>query len=157
KREGNIYTLARASGGPTRKMWDIANGIVLHTAFSPDGRHLAGIIQKPGGIAELLAGDLETGRVAKIVPSQPRGLGGVTWLGNRRLLFAQAELPPRSAEFNLWAVQMDATTGLPAGRALQLTHWTNFAIGGLSSSADGEQVYFLKQESQLDVYLLPLR
>jgi serine/threonine protein kinase len=156
KRDGSLYTIARASGGPPRKVWDSADGNVLDTAFSPDGRHLAGTIQKPSGF-ELLAGDIETGKVSTIVPSQPRALRGVTWLGDRRLLFAQAEPPPRIAEWNLWEVQLDARTGAAVNRPRQVTHWTNFWIFGLSSSTNGGRVCFLKQESQTDVYLLALR
>jgi Tol biopolymer transport system component len=84
-------------------------------------------------------------------------LSGVAWLGTDRLIYSQAEPEPHASEFNLWVLRLEATTRAAAGKPRQRTHWVNFSISDLASSADGRRVCFLNGESQGDVYILRLR
>jgi serine/threonine protein kinase len=154
KRTPDYYAFSRANGGPERKVWDRAKGEILYTAFSPDGRYAAGTVQMPAATA-IVVGDIQTGSLTSMLAPQSRVIGPLTWLGNDRLLYAQTEPPPRTAEWNLWQVRFDGKE--IKGSPRQRTRWVNFTIAGLSSSAKGERICLLKRDSQTDVYLMPLR
>jgi Tol biopolymer transport system component len=154
KRTPKYYSIARANGGPERKVWDTANGEVRYSAFSPEGRYAAGTVQSAAGSA-LVIGDLQSGNFITMRAPESRIIGPLSWMGQGRMLYAQTEPPPRSGEWNLWEVQFDSKA--IKGRPRQRTHWVNFTISALASSAMGDRICLMKGDSQTDVYLMALR
>lgn len=61
----------------------------------------------------------------------------------------------RSWTANLWAVDLNPSTGVPSGAPHRLTQWTDFQIDHLSASADGSRLCFLRSSSftHSDIYV----
>jgi hypothetical protein len=68
-----------------------------------------------------------------------------------RLIYSHAEGPQNFT--NLWELPVDSAQGTPSGPPRKLTDWTNFAISGISATADGNQVALLNGTWQADVYV----
>ncbi|MGI8959814.1 MAG: protein kinase domain-containing protein [Bryobacteraceae bacterium] len=146
--DGKVYSLDRKDAVPGRAAW------------SPHDRHLAIIFHPPGGLSasdriEVL--DPESGRwttvaSSTVVSSALEAISGVAWLSDDELAYAKYETAPRTGS-NLWAVDLNPSTGLPSGAAHRLTQWTEYPIEQLSASADGSRLCIRTFGIQSDIYV----
>lgn len=74
------------------------------------------------------------------------------WL-DHRLIYARAEPAPRQGDANLWEIRTHGRTGHPTGSPRRLTNWSGFSAFGLSATADGKRMVYLRGQGQADVYV----
>ena len=94
---------------------------------------------------------VKTGQ-ATTVFADPRFTSGCL-LPDGRMIYSVSEPPPKQNDANLWEIKIDARTGQAASRPRRITNWAGFTLSGLSVTADGKRLAFLKGTSQADVYV----
>src|SRR5260221_7633951 len=81
-------------------------------------------------------------------------IGPLAWASDGRLIYAQAEPPPRQLDSNLWSIGLDPG-GHPTGVPLRLTNDSG-SVASISTSADGKRIVYIKGIPQPDVYTAKL-
>jgi DNA-binding winged helix-turn-helix (wHTH) protein/Tol biopolymer transport system component len=103
-----------------------------------------------------LKGGQPTLAVSDSLPA-PRGAlwsSTFSWLPSGRLIYSRVD--PTSYihnTCNLWEVPVDVRTGQASGQPERLTRWVGSELEGLSSTADGKRLVFLKRSWQHRAYL----
>ena len=70
------------------------------------------------------------------------------WLPSGRIVYAgNLEGTAADVEGNLWQLAVDADSATPRDKPHQLTNWSGFNVDGLSASADGKRLVFLRGTS----------
>ena len=119
-----------------------------------DGQHIA--YARGHSVAGELAitvewHDVTTGRTTTVF-SDARFTSGCL-LPDGRMIYSVSEPPPKQSDANLWEIRIDARTGQAVSRPRRITNWAGFTLSGLSITADGKRLAFLKGTSQADVYI----
>ncbi len=65
-------------------------------------------------------------------------------LPNGRLIYSGLDRSSLYRGGSLWEIQADLRTGLPRGEPRRIAHWPDFEISGLSRTADGKRLAFVK-------------
>ena len=94
---------------------------------------------------------VKTGQATTVL-ADPRFTSGCL-LPDGRMIYSVSEPPPKQNDANLWEIKIDARTGQAASRPRRITNWAGFTLSGLSVTADGKRLAFLKGTSQADVYV----
>ena len=151
--------MMRADGEQQRRLVGQEGDFFGAVSWDPAGNRLAYVrgrfhpgSEKVQGWIEML--DLTTGRT-QIVLSAPGLYDLLNWTADGRLVYGLEEEPPNPEGSNLWAVRINAATGLPAGTPARLTNDTGFATA-VSASSDGRRLVFIKRAVQPDVYIARL-
>ena len=76
--------------------------------------------------------------------------GPLAWASDGRLIYAQAEPPPRQLDSNLWSISLDPG-GHPTGTPIRLTDDSG-SVSSISISADAKRIAYVKGVPQPDVY-----
>lgn len=87
----------------------------------------------------------------EVILSLPRLGAALGWTTDDRLIYSMDESPPNQSDSNLWWVHLNRN-GQPSGTPVRLTGEPG-AIAGISLSADGKRLAFLKEAWQPDVYV----
>jgi len=68
-----------------------------------------------------------------------------TWTAPGRLIYTRhIESSTDEYSANLWDLKADAENGAAQGKPHRLTNWSGFRVGGLSATADGKHLEFLR-------------
>jgi Tol biopolymer transport system component/DNA-binding winged helix-turn-helix (wHTH) protein len=78
--------------------------------------------------------------------------GGLAWLADGRLFFSMAEPPPTQGDTNVWAMPLDAKTGLASGERVRITNGPDHKPV-MDASADGKKILFMRTNIQPAVYV----
>jgi Tol biopolymer transport system component/DNA-binding winged helix-turn-helix (wHTH) protein len=148
--------LASSDGEQARKIVGEPGDIFGSVAWSPDGRRLAFVRYRyhPGayeGYVSIAVCDPTT-KETNITLSDLKLGDALAWAPDGRLIYSLAEPPPNQSGSNLWAVPLDSTTGRPIGAATRLTNSPDKKMG-LSVSANGKSLVFLKWSGAPQIYL----
>jgi serine/threonine protein kinase/Tol biopolymer transport system component len=154
---GREIWLMEPGGGESRKLVIAAEGEWLGPViWAPTGRRIAFWRfhqQAEKSEVTLESRDLQGGQPTTIWSGQKTYFfGGSCWLRDGRIIYALAE-PPNLFDSNLWEIKTDPQTSEPSGKPKRITNWVGFSLGGLSSTADGRRLVFLRGTSQSDVYV----
>lgn len=77
---------------------------------------------------------------------------------SRRFIYSRRDRPELFRGGSLWAIQADIRTGLPRGQPQRIASWPDFGISGLSHTADGRRLAFLKENTeQFSIYVGDLK
>lgn len=124
--------------------------------WSPDGLHLAFARYRYHPVAHegyvSIAVCNPATKETHIILSDLQLDEALAWAPDGRLIYSLAEPPPNQSGSNLWAVRLDSTTGQPIGGATKLTNSADRKMG-LSVSANGKSLVFLKCSGSPHVYL----
>jgi len=132
-----------------------ASSHFAEAVWAPDGRRIA--TRSFGGRCAIETRDLIGGPATVVsLPDRCGGYESLWWLSDGRLIYSQPEPPPNQNDDNLWEIRVDPRTGAPAGSPQRITHWVDSHFWGLSATADGKRLAFLKGNSQSDVYVAEL-
>jgi serine/threonine protein kinase len=134
--------------------------------WSPTGQRLVYLLDK-GVTDKSHKLNIETcnldGGQRTVVLSDPRldktngDLSGVTWLADGRVLFSLPEPSPNEKDVNIWAIEVDLSTGRALGKPSRVTNWTGFYSNYFRHSADGKRLVFLKTRLQWGVRIREIR
>jgi serine/threonine protein kinase/Tol biopolymer transport system component/DNA-binding winged helix-turn-helix (wHTH) protein len=102
---------------------------------------------------ELESRDLKGGPPA-VLASSLDDASSYLLLPNRRLIYSRRDRPELFLGGSLWSVQADLRTGLPRGQVRRIATWPDFEVSGLSGTADGARLAFLKENTeQFTIYV----
>jgi Tol biopolymer transport system component/DNA-binding winged helix-turn-helix (wHTH) protein len=162
-----VFTTGGTPSMPFRELWvmgpqgeqarkiavtDQTRGF-LEAAWAPDGRRIATLAC--GNRRAIETHDLTGGRPILVAsnPNLGKNYEALVWLSDGRLIYPQAEPPPNQSYDNLWEIKVDPRTGEPAGKPRRVTNWVDTHFWGLSATADGKRLAFIKGNPQTDVYV----
>jgi len=125
----------------------------LEAVWAPDGRRIATLAW--GDRRAIETHGLTGGRPILVAsnPNLGKNYEALAWLSDGRLIYPQAEPPPNQSYDNLWEIKVDPRTGEPAGKPRRVTNWVDTHFWGLSATADGKRLAFIKGNPQTDVYV----
>ena len=66
------------------------------------------------------------------------------WLADGRLVYIRREDEQRGGD-NFWELRIDSNTGNPIGNPRRITNWGGYHSWGLSATADGKVITFVRQ------------
>ncbi len=156
--EGRGLWLMDPNGGNARKLYETGeDSVIVAATWSPDGQRLMYRQSEPQG-DRILTRDLNGGPPGNVFsPSEMKKVEDAAWLADGRFIYAVRESSTFNGGCNLWETRLDPRTGERSARSRQLTHWSGFCEGYLSTTADAKTLVFLKQEGHLASYLGNLR
>jgi Tol biopolymer transport system component len=94
----------------------------------------------------------DTGRRTPLLPRQPYPILGLCWLSSTRLAYSLEDASAQTTS-DLWTIDVDSQSGVPTGAPVRRTHWPDFHIDGLSASADGRTLCFLRRKGQGKIWV----
>jgi Tol biopolymer transport system component len=146
------------SGDQARKLFDTdQESSIGRLRWSPDGTRVL-YVQADRSGDTLLSRDLKGGPPTSLLgPGEMKQVNDFFWLAEGRLLYSVAE--PESLEgsaCNFWEMRLDGYTGTPIEKPRRLTNWSGFCVSGLSITADGKTLAFLKWAGKLTSVLADL-
>jgi len=150
-----IWTMG-VDGSELRKEVDSSGSIYGVPVWSPDSRILAFVcvIYFPNWNDEDV--QIETHVVGsgqnQIVVKDRQLNSGLAWLADGRLAFSVSEPPPAQGDSNVWAMPMDAKSGLASGERVRITNGPDHKPV-MGASADGKKILFLRTNIQPAVYV----
>ena len=162
---GHEIWLAGADGGNARKIQDKESDEYKSLAWSPSGQRLAYLkkFEKAGVDPNNSGGSIETlplnGGAPSVVVSDPGLLlwAGMVWLPDGRLVFSSSGEKVVGGRPKLWAILTDPQTGVPSGKAAQMTNWADSLAHSPSVSRDGSRLLVGKNRQRNDVYISELK
>ena len=78
------------------------------------------------------------------------------WIASGWFIYSKrVEASAVTAE-NLWELKVDGETGIPPGTPRRLTDWSGFHVSGLSATADGKHLAFLRETGHASVFVADL-
>jgi Tol biopolymer transport system component len=75
------------------------------------------------------------------------------WVSRKRFIYSRSEGTGSSLASNLWELRVDGITGAPQGEPRRLTDWSGFSVFGLSTTADGKRLIFLRGTAHQSVFV----
>lgn len=150
-----IWTM-NVDGGELHKEVDSSGSVYGVPVWSPDSRVLAFlcVIYFPNWNDEDV--QIETHVIGsgqnQIVVKDRQLSGGLAWLADGRIFFSLAELPPTQGDTNVWAMPLDARSGLASGERVRITNGPDHKPV-MDASADGKKILFLRTNIQPAVYV----
>ena len=129
--------------------------------WSPDGQRLAYLKSQhtettPSTATPVRSSietcDLKGASRTVVVPYSDLWLSDFCWLPDGRIVYSRRESLD-SFESNLWQIEVDTHTGAPTSKPKRITQWTGSDLWGLSASADGKRLTFIKTTHQWQLYL----
>jgi Tol biopolymer transport system component/DNA-binding winged helix-turn-helix (wHTH) protein len=157
--------LAGLNGDPPRELLGEDGDLFGTISWSPDGKKIAYTTAKYTygygtkgtiAVADLSPSSQAGGSARSTVVLSLAGLNApMTWAPDGRLIYTLEEPRPRQADSNLWSTQLDAEMK-PSGAPVRLTN-DQGAVFGISASADGKRIAYVKGVPQPDVYVAKLQ
>lgn len=125
--------------------------------WSKDGKRILYKRTSPAGTA-LLSRSPEGHSASELLgPSDTKGMVDFFPRSDGQLLYSKAAPGTfDAASCNLWDLQLDERTGEPLRKPRQLTNWSGFCLSGLSATADGTKIAFLKSVGNLTSFVAEL-
>jgi len=75
------------------------------------------------------------------------------WVSRERFIYSRSSGTGSAPASNLWELRVDGKTGAPKGDPRRLTDWSGFSVFGLSATADGKRLVFLRGTSHQSVFI----
>jgi serine/threonine protein kinase len=150
--------LMGSSGDQARKLFDTDDDSSIGgLGWSPDGRRVLYVKSDQSG-GTLLSRDLMSGIPTTLFgPSEMKNLDDLLWLADGRLLYSLSEPKSSVADTcNFWELRLDGHTGTPIGKPRKLTNWSGFCMSGMSITANGKKLAFLKWAGKQTSFLADL-
>jgi DNA-binding winged helix-turn-helix (wHTH) protein/Tol biopolymer transport system component len=125
--------------------------------WSPDGSHLLYIKRVPTAdhlqnFMELR--DLKSGSTTTLLSGST--LHNLYWLQDGRIFYAESDSDTKGDSCHNWIARVDNEYAKFSAKPRQLTQANGFCISSASATADGKQLYFLKQASEFSAYVADL-
>jgi Tol biopolymer transport system component/predicted Ser/Thr protein kinase len=152
-RDGKEIWLMGANGEEPRRIISAAEGEFLAgVQWFPEGKRLGyGRVFATGLNIESF--ELKTGQ--RTASSADPSMRGAVLLTDGRIVYSLLEPPPNhnGTDMNLWEIKIDLGSGHTVSKPRQLTNWAGFSVTGLSATAGGKRLAFLKGVGQMTAYV----
>ena len=152
-RDGKEIWLMGANGEEPRRIIVAAEGeFFVGTEWFPEGKRLGYGRYFATGL-NFESFELKTGqRTASPADSSMRG---AVLLTDGRFVYSLLELPPNhnGTDMNLWEIKIDLGSAHTVSKPRRLSNWAGFSVTGLSATADGKRLAFLKGVGQMTAYV----
>ena len=148
-----IWTVS-SDGEQARKIISEPGEMFGPVVWSPDSRRLAFVRYGPGaheGYVSIVVCNPVT-KLTNVILSDLTLGDALAWAADGRLIYSLADPPPNQSGSDLWAVRLDSGSRRPIGEATRLTSSPDRKMG-LSVSANGKSLVFLKWSGAPHVYL----
>jgi len=80
-------------------------------------------------------------------------MGDFNWMPPGRLVYSQSPREATVQTVNLWELKVDDRSATPQGKPRRLTDWSGFYVYGLTATADGKRLAFLRGTSHESVFV----
>jgi DNA-binding winged helix-turn-helix (wHTH) protein/Tol biopolymer transport system component len=125
--------------------------------WSPDGSHLLDIKRLPTAdhvqnVVEVR--DVQNGRATTLFSSD--SLHSVNWLHDGRILYVDHESSQNGNVCHYWLARLDSAFAKFSTTPQQLTQDSGACISSISATSDGKRLYFLRQSSEVSIYVADL-
>ncbi len=126
-----------------------------NVAWSPTGDRIAyRYVHYQGHKTDVSVESCDRDGANKTTVVSDAGLVDFTWTSSGRLIYSRyIEGSTDYYSANLWDLTVDVKNGLPQGKPHRLTDWSGFGIEGLSATADGKHLEFLRGASHEAVFV----
>lgn len=119
--------------------------------WSPAGNRLAYQQRhREGGKSDVSVESCDLTGANKTTVLADTKMNDFNWVSRQRLVYSQWV---GVQAFNLWELKVDDKNGSPLGKPRRLTDWSGFWISGLSATADGKHLAFLRGTSHASVFV----
>jgi Tol biopolymer transport system component/predicted Ser/Thr protein kinase len=147
-----IWLMAANGEEPRRIIAAAEREFLVEPAWSLEGKWLGYARASATGI-NIEYFELKRGQ-RTVVFSNPSVTDGVL-LPDGRAVYSLLEPPPNHAgtDMNLWEIKADPGSGHTVGKPRRLTNWAGFSVTGLSRTANGKRLAFLKGIWQFTAYV----
>jgi serine/threonine protein kinase len=154
--------LVGGDGQPARKIDETDGSAGFRSVqWSPDGQRLAyirGRVLSDKYEAQIESRDLKGGPPTVMlllndVSQLPPELQDFVWLPDGRVIYVGGEPDIHGFSCNFRQASVDERTGKIVGEPRCLTNWAGFCVTGLSRTADGKKLAFVRSSDLLTVYV----
>lgn len=162
------------NGEARRKLVDAEHGVIVSSpVWSPDAKSIAywrgeetaqvggGFL--PGGYIEVRPASGGPAKTAVSASNLPKSIipsctweRCLCWSPDGRLIFPVSqphESSPRPTSYSLWRVRMDPFNAGASSKPERISPWTDYRLLDLTTTADGENLAFVKTRYHEDVYV----
>jgi serine/threonine protein kinase len=150
--------LMGTGGEQARKLLDVGeDAAVSRVSWSADGQRVL-FRQTDHAGDTLVSSDLEGSARATVWDTAGmKRVNDYLWLADGRLIYS-AEQPDSffGSHCNFWEMRIDARTGAAIEKPRRLTNWSGFCMSGMSETANGKGIAFLKWAGQQTSHLADL-
>jgi len=126
-----------------------------NVAWSPSGDRIAyRYLHRQGDKTDVSVESCDRNGANKTTVVSDDGLVDFTWTSPGRLIYSRyIEGSTDYYSDNLWDLKVDVKNGAPQGKPHRMTDWSGFAVEGLSATADGKHLEFMRGTSHESVFV----
>lgn len=128
------------------------NDSLQNVHWSPDSQRLAYTVTPSAGQGSIQTCDLAGANRTVVVAYDSAFGDDFCWLPDGRVVYS-AEESVGSFDGNVWQISVDDHSGRPISRPKRIAEWPGSLVVGLTASADGKRLTFLKMTYQAQVFL----
>jgi serine/threonine protein kinase len=151
-----IWVMGSHGESPHKILTAENQAIFKGIAWSPTGSRLAFATyrrDKGGNHTDIIIQSCNLGGANKTTILQDNHSNAFTWLSAGRFVYSRNTEVGSPESDNLWELKVDGKSGIPQGKARQLTDWSGFSVDSFSATADGKQLAFLRGNDHASVFV----
>ena len=152
-KNGEIWLMGPKGESPHKILTAGAQSDFTNVKWSPLGNRIVYRYSSPQGqIVESC--DLNGAAKTRILSDDRYMVAN--WISPGRFIYSRWSEPGSGLAANLWELKVDEQTGKPIGKPQRLTDWSGFGVWGLSATADGKHLAFLRGTYHQPVFVADL-
>ena len=149
-----LWLMGAGGENPHKLLGPIEGDRFQGITWSPDSRKIAYLRVRLSGEDTIDTFDVAGAPPTTIVSG--RGLRSCYWAPDGRMLYSLANRALQTRTADLWEVRTNPHTGHPSGQPRRILAGAGFSFPGLSLSADGKRLAYLRTLAQSDVMIAEL-
>jgi len=149
-----IWVMGSHGESPHKVLTAESQATLMGLAWSPTGNRLAYRYRRDqGNRIEIMVQscDLKGAGITTILLDNH--LTAFTWTSSGRFIYSRNTEVGSAESDNLWELKVDGRSGIPQGKAHELTDWSGFSVYSFSATADGKQLAFLRGNDHASVFV----
>ena len=152
---GREIWIMGANGNSPHKIFTAENrGTIESIAWSPTGNRVAYSYRRVrGDHSQITVESCDLTGAATTTILLDNHLIAFTWTSSGRFIYSRNTEVGSAEADNLWELQVNSGSGLPRGKARQLTDWSGFFVYSFSATADGKKLVYLRGNSHASVFI----
>ena len=124
--------------------------------WSPAGNRIAYLFShRAGDNVDLSVESCDLTGAGKTKILSDNQLNYFNWVSPGRFVYSRS-VEASAAAYNLWELRVGSKTGIPEGKPRRPTDWSGFWVSGLTATADGKHLAFVRGISHESVFVADL-